>query len=407
MTFSARILDFGRSRPAHGGQGFPIFGTSLILCGLIFVSIFIEAASARSPVLDQGIRPGTVALMLWQPSPSHLNFVLPLRAGETPRQAVNSYLQSVRANPLIESEGPGPDFLAEAPEAGWKVQAWNPHLSYSALIVANRQSDHLAHSLRMEELKRPFLIRDIPIMVLPVGAALRLNRYERKQFHRQIARSIPGLNPNGGADLAPQIYRRVPTLSLNFNVLRDRLEIQLIRDYITENLGFVLGICRGAQLINVAFGGKMVQDISAQLNSPLMHGLGENGQSAGHSVRLLPTVNNVLAGLLKYSNLSLAKNIKVNTYHHQAMQVRAGGPVRVAAVSEDGVVEAIEIGSNVLGLQSHPERPEQPGETSFGDAVYDHVADRIRALRAVPGTCESLVRHSQVGAVLGPQAAFE
>ncbi len=372
------------------------------------VSLILSStiAWARPPIPGRKAQVPPISLLVWQPSNAHPTFILPQRKGETAEIAIEQYLDHVGNDLDISAVGPGPQWLANAPVEAWKIQDRTSIPQASVLLIANRRRDHLPNDPRIIEMSRPYLNRDVQPFVFPVGAGLRLSRSERKAFHRQIAFAFSGLNPLGGADLAPRIYRRVSTFARYYNELLDRLEIELVKDYIAEDLGFVLAICRGAQLLNVAFGGKMIQGIPEELNSPVIHGTGEAGQSnIGHTIRLLPTVFNILAAALKVVDLSRATNIEVNSYHHQAMQVRPGGRVRVAAVSEDGVPEAIEVGDKALGVQSHPERSERPGVSTFGDAIFDFVAERIKALSGKKGSCETLIRESELEAILGPQAA--
>jgi putative glutamine amidotransferase len=105
----------------------------------------------------------------------------------------------------------------------------------------------------------------------------------------------------------------------------------------------VLGVCRGAQVLGVAFGGTLHQDLTAA-GFPQHH---------WEEVRQYEPVHAVEAEAGSLAELALAGSSKVNSIHHQA--VRTPGSLRATAWSDDGVIEAVE-GDRVLGIQWHPER---------------------------------------------------
>jgi putative glutamine amidotransferase len=113
----------------------------------------------------------------------------------------------------------------------------------------------------------------------------------------------------------------------------------------------VLGICFGAQSLNVYRGGRLIQDIPSIVPASLVHDSEGCGPAAGrrHLVRIDPAS---LVGRLSQSEVC-----DVNTYHHQAVG-QIGKNLRVSATAPDGVVEAVEdtTGRFVVGIQWHPER---------------------------------------------------
>ena len=160
-----------------------------------------------------------------------------------------------------------------------------------------------------------------------------------------------GLLLTGGADVDPVHYGapdRPPTLTIAPD--RDAYELALARGALERGLP-ILAICRGVQLLNVAAGGTLVQDIPSQRPSPVAHAVREPETAMAHQVRVVPESR--LAAILQPEG---AKAIDVNSRHHQAVDRVAPGFV-VSAVAPDGIVEAIErpVGSFCVGVQWHPE----------------------------------------------------
>ncbi len=147
----------------------------------------------------------------------------------------------------------------------------------------------------------------------------------------------------GGGDVHPSCYAATPDAALmDVDPDRDAFEVAAVR-WATGTGRRVLGICRGAQVINVALGGTLVQDLpTAGLPG---HWRLDQEHDEVHIVSADP-------GSAAEHALSGAD--RVNSVHHQAVLTAAPG-LRVTARSSDGVAEAIE-GDGVLGLQWHPER---------------------------------------------------
>ncbi|MCX6031218.1 MAG: gamma-glutamyl-gamma-aminobutyrate hydrolase family protein [Chloroflexi bacterium] len=162
---------------------------------------------------------------------------------------------------------------------------------------------------------------------------------------------LDGLCLSGGVDVAPAEYDEEPHLALGkVDAPRDHSELTLARWALDADLP-ILGICRGIQLLNVAAGGNLYQDLSAQLSGSLTHNikLSESPwERPTHSVRL--AAGSRLAGILGVTDLM------INSFHHQAVKRPADGFAAVAW-AEDSVVEAIEDPSRrfAIGVQWHPE----------------------------------------------------
>ena len=150
-----------------------------------------------------------------------------------------------------------------------------------------------------------------------------------------------GLILCGGGDLDPALYGQEDRGSQPPDRARDRAELALVRAFLTSGRP-ILGICRGVQVLNVALGGTLIQDLG-----PLdpFH-VWEEGDKV-HPVAARP--GSLLSAL--YGPL-----FPVNSAHHQAVD-RPGEGLVITARSEGGVAEALELpGRPVLGVQFHPER---------------------------------------------------
>ena len=165
---------------------------------------------------------------------------------------------------------------------------------------------------------------------------------------------LDGLVMHGGADVWPGSYGEQPLRpEWNGDRIRDEYEIALVQAFVAAGKP-VFGICRGLQLINVAHGGTLYQDIGTQKPGALVHRDAVAYDLNFHQVEILP--GSRLGQLLQPGRH------KINSVHHQGIKDVAPG-FRVEAVSpEDGVVEAIrnEGGPWVAAVQWHPElhRPE-------------------------------------------------
>jgi putative glutamine amidotransferase len=160
-----------------------------------------------------------------------------------------------------------------------------------------------------------------------------------------LLRSVSGWMFTGGDDIAPELYGEEPHPTLRTgDAGRDRLDLLLARAVLAGGTP-CLGICLGVQVLNVAAGGSLVQDIPSMVPGALPHADG-----ARHRVALEP--GSRLAGIVG------AAEVEVNSHHHQGVK-RVGRGFRVAARSPDGVIEALERDGPVfqVGVQWHPERP--------------------------------------------------
>jgi len=163
-----------------------------------------------------------------------------------------------------------------------------------------------------------------------------------------ITGTISGLILSGGVDVDPFHFGEDP-ISAGGEVtpLRDEFELMLAREALSSNMP-VLGICRGMQVLNIAAGGDLYQDLS-QLNTGAI-------KHVQQAPRWHPTHEiEVRAGTMLASITGVSR-VRVNSFHHQALRKLAPG-FTVAACSVDGIIEAVEAQNYLfaMGLQCHPE----------------------------------------------------
>lgn len=175
---------------------------------------------------------------------------------------------------------------------------------------------------------------------------------------RSILERIDGLLLTGsGPDIDPEIYgerRRFPFKTVHPK--RFLLEMELVRQAKKKGMP-ILGICGGMQLMNVAAGGSLYQDIKGQIPKAMQH---QRGGKPAHLIEVKK--GTLLSKILKGNRL------RVNSAHHQGVKQVAPGYV-VNAEADDGVIEGIEaVGYPfVLGVQWHPEflNPDDQSATLF------------------------------------------
>lgn len=186
---------------------------------------------------------------------------------------------------------------------------------------------------------------------------------------------LDGLVLQGGSDVCPRTYGEEPLKpEWNGDEIRDAYEIALMKSFMNQKKP-VLGICRGAQLINVGLGGSLYQDIETQIPKSLNHRNWEIYDQNFHEIRF---ENNSLLTELYPSNVM--RTAKVNTVHHQSIK-KLGRDLKIEATSPvDNVVEAIKYTGDtfVYAVQWHPE---------FQDPKDSNLLDGKPILREFLKTC--------------------
>ncbi|MFT8316185.1 MAG: gamma-glutamyl-gamma-aminobutyrate hydrolase family protein [Clostridium sp.] len=159
--------------------------------------------------------------------------------------------------------------------------------------------------------------------------------------------NVDALILSGGYDVNPLIYGEEPKQKLGAILPeRDEFDIWLLKEACKMNKP-VLGICRGIQLMNAAFGGTINQDLSYDENCYIKHFQETSPSTAGHTVEIVEGSR---------LNFILSSKVTTNSFHHQSLNRVAEG-FKIAARTKDGTIEAIEKeGENfVMGIQWHPE----------------------------------------------------
>jgi putative glutamine amidotransferase len=195
------------------------------------------------------------------------------------------------------------------------------------------------HTLSNDYIKAILQAGGIPV-ILPIGI---------DEDVAQIVEKLDGLLVTGGGDIDPTLFGEEPHPKLGtISPGRDSFELAIIQETLAKDKP-ILAICRGIQILNIALGGDMYQDIYTQHDSQLLqHSQKATRDHLAHFVEVKE--NSLLA------TISGETKFRVNTYHHQAVR-HVPFPLEVSSVASDGIIEAIESTEHpfVLGVQWHPE----------------------------------------------------
>lgn len=203
-------------------------------------------------------------------------------------------------------------------------------------------------------------LEDYRQAILHAGGEVRI--LEATAPAEQALAGLDGLLLTGGDDVAPARYGESPHPTVvPVDEARDAFEFGLVAAARRANLP-ILGICRGIQVLNVACGGTLVQDIPSQVAGALNHALdvpAHDSYALAHEVWI--EKDSLLSRLMRERIVDDV--CEVNSRHHQAVKDAAAG-FRVTATAPDGVIEAIEDPTRrfCLGVQWHPENFFRTGE---------------------------------------------
>ena len=169
----------------------------------------------------------------------------------------------------------------------------------------------------------------------------------------ELMRNVGGLLICGGPDVDPALYNEEPdpVAGLELNRALDDFELRILKYALDQDMP-VLAICRGMQLLNVSFGGKLIQDI------PNHRSMKIDGEwvPGSHNIYIAP-------GAKTSPVIGMAGFFKVNSLHHQGLKEAQRAPrlMTTAYEVEDGFIEGLESPEHswVIGLQCHPERQDE------------------------------------------------
>ena len=197
----------------------------------------------------------------------------------------------------------------------------------------------------------------------------------RNDAPADVVRRASGLLLTGGGDVDPALYGEAPHPTYQpSDEGRDAYEIALIRAAAEAELP-IFAICRGMQVLNVAFGGTLVQDIPSMMNGAGHHSVPEPRYALAHEVWVASgsTLGQIMAEKLE------GETCQVNSRHHQAVKAVAPG-WEVSGTAPDGVIEAIEQPGPVfrMAVQWHPENFWRTGEFR---PLFESFIEAARATR--------------------------
>jgi putative glutamine amidotransferase len=203
-------------------------------------------------------------------------------------------------------------------------------------------------------------LEDYRQSILHVGGEPRI--LDASMAVEQALAGIDGLMLTGGDDVAPSRYGETAHATVvEAEPGRDEFEIALVKAARARQLP-IFAICRGVQVLNVACGGSLMQDIPSQLKGAVPHSLTvppNDSYSLAHEVWV--EKDSLLSKLMRERLVD--ESVEVNSRHHQAVKDVAPG-FRASATAPDGVIEAIEdpAARFCLGVQWHPENFFRTGE---------------------------------------------
>lgn len=176
---------------------------------------------------------------------------------------------------------------------------------------------------------------------------------------KETISKIDGLILSGGEDIHPRFYREEPRYQMTLSPdLRTEFEISLLLEAMKSKVP-ILGICHGMQLINVALGGTLYQDLPGQTECVINHRLGEKRHPVSiiEDTILLETIGK--------------KEMDVTSTHHQALKDLGMG-LKVSATAHDSIIEAFEMPEYpfLIGVQWHPEKePDEEPKKLFASFI--------------------------------------
>jgi len=215
------------------------------------------------------------------------------------------------------------------------------------LITAGKQGEAAARA-EIQSVRSSCSMQYVDSVVRAGGAPITLPCVADPEVIHAVLETVDGVVLTGGGDVLSLAYGEEPHPASKYqDPARDEMEFAVTRQALERRLP-ILGICRGAQVLNVAFGGSLVQDLPTQVPGAAQH------YSQGLVPILLHQIEIEPETLL--ARVTGTTSMPVNSYHHQAVN-RLGDGLRINCRSSDGVIEGVEAADDrpILGVQFHPE----------------------------------------------------
>ena len=193
-----------------------------------------------------------------------------------------------------------------------------------------------------------YAIRENYLTCLHKFGAIPFPLFHKNTANSQLIEILDGLVITGGNfDINPQLYSKPSKGSRNIKNKRTDFEIDIFNKFLQTSKP-ILGICGGEQLMNVASGGDLIQDINKSVKTNIKHEQDNPRNQVSHDV--------VIQKNSKIYSIINSENIKVNSAHHQSIN-KLGKNFISTAIAPDGIIEAIEHIKHkwCIGLQWHPE----------------------------------------------------
>ncbi|MGI6683964.1 MAG: gamma-glutamyl-gamma-aminobutyrate hydrolase family protein [Bacillota bacterium] len=195
-----------------------------------------------------------------------------------------------------------------------------------------------------------FYVRQFYVRVIESvgGVPVLLPVLKRNCQRERYLELLDGLILSGGVDVNPLLFGEEPVPGMGeITPERDGFELFLTKKFFLLGKP-ILAVCRGCQVLNLALGGSIFQDLKSQIPGLIKHDQKAPRESPTHSIKVVPGT--------KLSHILPQEHWWVNSFHHQAVKYPAPG-FMVSACAPDGVIEAIEAKNHpfAIGVQWHPE----------------------------------------------------
>lgn len=338
------------------------------LFSILFFLVEVSSAQVALFVLDRG--------------PDQPRIVFARSANETPWQAIERYVELIRANGDLKKMTPAQFNIESGTIRDLPASSRRPLTA----LLANQVTDLHGEAHRMRRTVKVFEQARADVYVLPLVGEIGLSATEVEDYRSKISEQFDLLVALGGDDIDPLLYGQEVTHSRAIVPVRDRSELSLVKKFKERAKGVFFGICRGHQMGAIAEGHRIYQDIS----------LIKDGDPEEHQNRSATTMveaqtwhhifiekTSLLARFLR-NYIGNDGLLMVNSYHHQS--VMPEGNLRVSAFHSPSEIEALESQNGLsISTQWHPEYPEfvtaNKSFSDMGSALIQNIVAYARLKR--------------------------